>query len=345
MTREPGRFLCCALLATAAISAIARESWVGRASLPTDVPPAWQTYRSPDYGFTIDYPASIVFHPSHPDRNCDLTSVACFYFDGSEDVGAKGTNLSGASLSVNVLRDRRTEQDCERIDNPLQPLKTETINGRKFRYGVTVDGWTSHSKRIPTYRAFHQNVCFEIAVGVEKVSTGAFDPGAIKEFDSTRLDKLLDEMVHTFKFVGTVKDGPGWKVFFDSACGAVFEYPEGDTVRTTVEDSKARSESNEITCSQSFTHHGLDYTVAAKSNLLDKSKFEAWLKLSGYPDLSKATVMATSERSTEYKAEPYYYIFRPGIVFIFSVSDAEHRVIIPHDDRVFTHLLNSFKVY
>jgi hypothetical protein len=97
-------------------------------------------------------------------------------------------------------------------------------------------------------------------------------------------------MVHTFKFVGTVKDGPGWKVFFDSACGAVFEYPEGDTVRTTVEDSKARSESNEITCSQSFTHRGLDYTVAAKLNLMDKSKFEASLKLSGYPDLSEATV-------------------------------------------------------
>jgi hypothetical protein len=138
---------------------------------------------APDYGFTIDYPASMEFRPSHPDRNCDITSVACFYFDGSEDVGAKGTNLSGASLSVNVLRDRRTEQDCERIDNPLQPLKTETINGRTFRYGITIDGWTSHSQRIPTYRAFHQNVCFEIAVGVEKVSTGAFDPGAIKEFD------------------------------------------------------------------------------------------------------------------------------------------------------------------
>ncbi|MGI8958423.1 MAG: hypothetical protein ACR2IV_01410 [Bryobacteraceae bacterium] len=144
--------------------------------------------------------------------------------------------------------------------------------------------------------------------------------------------------------MGTAKDGPGWKVHLD-ACGAVYEYPEGDTVRTTLEYSNARFDSNEITCSQSFTHHGLDYTVATKANLKDRSQLESWLKSLGYPDLSKATVVVRSKSHTEYEAQPYCYIVGPGAVYILSVSDAKHRVIISHDDPVFTHLLDSFKVY
>lgn len=89
----------------------------------------------------------------------------------------------------------------------------------------------------------------------------------------------------------------------------------------------------------------MDYTVAAKSNLKDKSEFETWLKSSGYPDLSKAMVVARSEYYTEYNAEPYYYIFGLAKVYILSVSDAKHNVVIRHDDRVFTHLLDSFKVF
>jgi len=316
-----------------------------RAGIPTDVPARWQTYRSPDYGFTIDYPASMLFYPGHPDHNCDITTVACFYYNGREDEEAKGTNLSGASLSVNVLRDKRTHEDCDKIENPLRSTKTETINGIKFRSGITGDAWTSHSKSGPTHRTFHQNVCFEIAVGIEEVSTGAFDPGTIKTFDSTKLERLLDEMVHTFKFAGTVKDGPAWKVYLDSACGGVYEYPEGDTVRITVAYSNATFESNEITCSQYFTHQGLDYTVATKANLKDKSQYESWLKASGYPDLSKATVVLRSKYYMEYKADPYYYIFGQGQVYILSVLDTKHHVIMPRDDQVFTHLLDSFKAY
>jgi hypothetical protein len=335
MTLNARGFVCIALLAA-----------ICRAGLPTDVPAGWQTYRSTDYGFTIGYPASMLFYSGHPDHNCDITTVACFYYNRREDPQTDGTNFSYASLSINVLRDRRTKQDCDKIDSLLHPPpKTETINGIKFRYGITGDAWTSHYKGGPTYRTFHQNVCFEIAVGIEEVSTGAFDPGTIKTFDSAKLERLLDEMVHTFKFAGTVKDGPAWKVYLDSICGGVFEYPEGDTVQRTIEPSNARFDSNEITCSQYFTHHGLDYTVAVKANLKDKARLESWLKSSGYPDLSKASVIARSKYYTEYKAEPYYYIFGQASVYILSVSDAKHRVIVPHDDRVFSHLLGSFKAY
>jgi hypothetical protein len=58
---------------------------------------------------------------SHPDRNCDITTAACFYFKGGDGVQTAGTNLAGASISVNVLRDRRTEQDCDNIERAFPP--------------------------------------------------------------------------------------------------------------------------------------------------------------------------------------------------------------------------------
>jgi hypothetical protein len=99
-----------------------------------------------------------------------------------------------------------------------------------------------------------------------------------------------------------------------------------------------------FTCSRSFTHKGRNYTVAAKVNLKNKSQLESWLESSGYPGLSKARMVAKSKYFIEYNSEPYFYIIGEGIVYIFSVSDAKHSVIVPHDDQVFTHLLDSFRV-
>ncbi|HTA22113.1 MAG TPA: hypothetical protein VK763_01160 [Terriglobales bacterium] len=321
-----------------------------RAGLPADASGGWQTYQSPDYGFTVDHPANMTFHPGHPDYKeitllsfipiCDDTTVACFAYNGNE---YKGTNFGGAGLSVNVLRDKKTEKDCNQIDTGSYPVKTVTINGTKFHYGFTGDVATSHSEGGPSYRAFHQNVCFEVAAGVAATSIGAYEPGTIKTFDSRKLDHLLDKMVHTFRFTGAVTDGPAWKVHRDPGCGGLFEYPESDEVITTIEYSQARFASNEITCSGYFTDHGLDYTLAAKVNLKDKNGFETWLKSSGYPELVNARVAASSKYYTQYNAESFYYIFGQGTVYILSVSDAKHNVIAPNGDPVFKHFLNSFK--
>jgi hypothetical protein len=72
---------------------------------------------------------------------------------------------------------------------------------------------------------------------------------------------------------------------------------------------------------------------------------ETWLKSSGYPHLSEAREVVSSKYCTEYSAGPYYYIFGQATVYILSVSDANHKAVSPHDDPVFTHWLNSFKVF
>jgi hypothetical protein len=314
-----------------------------------DAPEGWQVYRSLDYGFSIAYPSSMTFYPGHPDLAetglsyipiCDYTTVACLEYNGKE---YKGTNFQAAGLSINILRDLKTEQDCAAIDTGQYPVKTQMINGTRFRYGLTGEAGLGNSKGGTAYRAFHERVCFEVSTATAQSSLGAFDPGTVKAFDAGKLDRILDQMVHTFKFEGPVKDGSEWDVYYDGMCGGIYEYPRGETIQTTVEYSQAGYDSNAITCSRHFTHHGLDYTVAAKVHLVDKGRLEAWLRSSSYPALSKVEVLASSKYCAEYKAGPYYYIFVQSTLFILSVSDPNHAVVAAFGDPVFGHLFNSFK--
>jgi hypothetical protein len=341
--------ICNAAACSMGLSTAARTPQAGeKIDRPTHLSAGWRTYRSPDYGFSIDYPTNVSFYGTHPDPAemkgsyipiCEETTVACFEYNGNE---YKGTILEAAGLSVNVLRDLRTEQGCNDIDTHSTPIKTETINGINFHYGVTGDAGLGHGEGGPAYRAFYQNVCFEIAVGIAVTNAIADEPG-IKKIDERKLDKVLDEMVHTFRFIGDVVDGPAWKVYNDGECGGSFEYPDGDTVVKTIEYSQVGYYSNDITCSEYFTNDGRNYTVAVKVRIRDVSQLNIWLKSAGLPDLSKAEVVTESTSWTEYQAEPYFYVFGQGRVSILSVSDSKHVVAAPTGDRVFLHLVKSFR--
>jgi hypothetical protein len=254
----------------------------------------------------------------------------------------KGTNFVTAGVSVNVLRDAKTEQHCNKIRTGQDPIKTETIHGFQFHYGDTGEGGLGTSTGGPAYRVFYQNVCFEVAVRIAQTTFENYEPGTIKRFDPTKLEQLLDNVVHTFRFVGPVEDGSEWNVFHDSGCGGAFEYPENSTVQTTIEYSASSDRSNGVTCSRHFTHQGRDYTISTKTNLGLPGRLDAWLKSSGYPALANATL--SSGHFTEYDADPYcYIIYDQSMVYILSVSDASHHIISPQDDPIFRHWLSSFK--
>ena len=73
---------------------VVTASLVSSAGLPADASEGWQTYHSPDYGFTVDHPRNMTFYPGHPDYKeitllsfipiCDDTTVACFAYNGDE---------------------------------------------------------------------------------------------------------------------------------------------------------------------------------------------------------------------------------------------------------------------
>ena len=309
----------------------------------------WQTHSDPEYGFRIDYPADMKFYSGHPDYKetqlsyipiCDRATVACFEYSGHE---YDGTNFEAAGVSVNVLRDLRTEEDCNKIDLASHPTKVETIHGVKFHYAIAGEAGLGNVKGGPTYRAFHENVCFEVSLAVAEAGIGDFDPGTVKAFDSKKIDRVLDEMVHTFRFTGAVLDGPAWKTHYNNGCGGVFEYPDRDRVVTTIEYSKARFSSNDITCSDFFNDHGLDYTVAVKVDLKNDQGVESWLANFGYPSLKKARLVRHSKLCAEYQAGPYRYILDEGSLFILSALDANHSAVRVDGGKVFAHLMRSFE--
>jgi hypothetical protein len=315
-------------------------------------PVGWRTYRSLEYGFSIAYPTNMKLYaqfargenPGGYAPVCSDTAVACFGYIGRE---YKGTNFEGAGLAVNVLRDAKSEQECNTLGSaeyPKPATRLETIHGIRFHYGEIGEGGLSHYEGGPAYRVFHQNICFEIATETAYVSLAGVDPGTVKAFNPAKLTKLLDEMVHTFQFVGPVKDGSDWNVSRDSGCGGTFEYPAGEAVRVLDEYSNGRENLDQITCSRAFTHQGRDYTLAVKVNLREEYLLDRWLLSSGYPGLENAKVVSKSQQYTDYIAGRYYYVYRPGEVYIFSVSDSAHRVLSPEGDPVFRHWFGSFKV-
>ncbi len=195
----------------------------------------------------------------------------------------------------------------------------------------------------PVYRAFYQNVCFEVAVVTAWTNISAYDSGEIKAFDSKDLDKLLLSVVHTFRFVGAVKDGSGWKVYEDSECGGSFEYPEGETVRTIKGYSDASFAPHDISCSRFFTHNGLVYTISAKVNLKGKPArtVARVIRVSRTDECANGGEWEVLHRI---QCRVLLVFLRSGdVMYILSVSDANHNVILPHDDQVFTHLVDSFK--
>ncbi len=311
----------------------------------------WHTFRSTDYGFTIQYPNDFDDWPGRfANREnsaqffmpiCSFTTIACFVYSGE---AYKGTNFGGAAVSVNVLRDSRTEKSCAAIDTGRFAIRTKEINGILFHYATTGGAATSHYAGGPTYHTLYHGVCFEIVANTASVSMGVFDPGTIRKFDSTRLDRELNAIVNTFRFVGPVVDGPAWQVYHNTSVGGSFEYPDGDSVVVSIKYSNERFKSKEITDSRYFLDHGLRYVVSAKVNLRDKNALQAWLQSSRYPDLSNAHELTQWKRFSEYRAGDYFYIFEPNTLYILTVTDQHGKVLPPNSNRVFRHLLNSFKI-
>jgi hypothetical protein len=313
----------------------------------------WQTYRSPDFGFAIDYPGNMTFYPSHPVEPPELSmfpicnfTVACFQYNGD---AFKETAIQAVGVSVNVLRDTKTESDCTRIDNGAGPIKTTRIHGTLFAYGDTDEAGGGHSEGKTEYRAFYQHVCFDVAIVVAERDMGPEDekdegyhPVNAREWRSIMGD--LDRMLHSFAFVGPVKDGPDWEVYSDNECGEAFEYPAGATLQRRVEFSKEALNSGNIACEESFEYRGREYTLAVKLNLKDEGALSGWLTSSGYPGLEHVQLITKGNGYSEYGNRTYTYIFHPRELFIFTVSDESGTALVSEADKVFAHFLSSFSV-
>lgn len=321
----------------------------------TKMPADWQTYRSPDYGFTIAYPASMSFYPGHPVEApslsmfpiCDDTTVACFEYNGD---AFKQTKVQAAGASVNVLRDRKSEQECNNIDiGSGPPVKTIAIHRTLFHYGDTGEGGLGSRRTMTEYRTFYQQVCFEVALVVAESSVGPEDEKdegyhPVNPRAWRRIISDMDRMLRSIVFVGPVKDGLDWNVYYDQGCGGVYDYPSSSTMQELVEYSGAAGDTSRITCAQSFIYQDREYSAVVKVNLNSDSAVNQWLSSTGNPTLDRMEIVNRDDQSIEYEDQRHAYIHIRNELFIFEVSATDQRPIPSHKDPVLTHLLESFHV-
>jgi hypothetical protein len=313
----------------------------------------WKTYRSPDYGFMIEYPESMTFYPGHPVEPpqgamfpiCEST-IACFQYNGN---ALEGTPTHAAGVSVNIVRGVKTETECiDSIDTGSDPTKTIRIHGATFHYGDTSDAGLGSGRSMTEYMAFYQQVCFDVALGAAGRNLGPEDMKdeglhPVNRRADRKIENDMDRMLHSFTFVGPVLDGPDWDVYSDSGCGHSFEYPSSSTVDEVLKYSNEAYDSSRITSKQAFTYNGREYTVAVKVNLKDENAVTKWLSYAGYPALDRLKIVAKGDSFTEYSDRTYTYFRFQNDLFIFTVSGADHQPIPSEGDRVYAHLLESFR--
>jgi hypothetical protein len=160
----------------------------------------WRTFHSRDYGFAIEYPNDFPVSSS-----CMFEPIACFEYNGN---ALNATVITGLRLTVDILRDRQTEAECDDIDE--EPTTTVVIHGTQFHFAQTWRGGMSKSESIEDYRVFHENVCLEIALVTGRIDVGPAEYGdlGIHPFDKNVLravQKNMDQMLRSFAFVGPVK--------------------------------------------------------------------------------------------------------------------------------------------
>src|SRR5260370_23361010 len=89
-----------------------------------NAPGGWNVHRSADYGFVIAYPPDFKSYSDLLEAQrsyipvCQSESIACFEYNGNE---YEGTNFEAAGVSVNILRELRTEKECYKIENVSLP--------------------------------------------------------------------------------------------------------------------------------------------------------------------------------------------------------------------------------
>lgn len=195
-------------------------------------PAGWHTYRNRDYGFTINYPGDGSFThgyqiaPLRPRFSvCDATSATCFQYNGHT---FEGTIIDSLKISVNILRDRRTEAECSDINQ--QPFTTVVIHRTHFHFAQTLRRAGDTSAIIDVYRTFHRHVCFEIALVTSRLDHGAeeYEEYGLHPLNECALRAVrgeMDRMLRSFRFTNRHSGDAASTPYHRSGCVDQFEVP------------------------------------------------------------------------------------------------------------------------
>jgi hypothetical protein len=166
----------------------------------------WETYTNSQYGFTIQYPKNnfALYTDASKIRPltyipvCNPEMVACLYY--SKD-NQKNTNLDGAGVSLDVLKDSGAEANCLMTREGEEKTGTVEINGAGFAVYKGGGAAAGHSEQYWNYRTFKNNACFQITLRTAEVNISNYDPSLdIKKYNWNEINSIQEQIFSTFKF-------------------------------------------------------------------------------------------------------------------------------------------------
>lgn len=131
-------------------------------------------------------------------------TLACFAYPKGE-FKDKPTFIA-AAFFVAEVEDSATGKACLAGSPNWLVNQTEDtkINGVELRVFHISDAWTSGGQTGDIYRVFHDKKCYELGIQAASTSSGAYDPGTVKEFtkqDWEAVSRRLKQVLNSFRFL------------------------------------------------------------------------------------------------------------------------------------------------
>ncbi len=180
------------------------------APAPAPVPkPAAKTYENSTYGFSVQYPETILATEDKQDMQlsgyvpvCDPDhAIVCFPFPKET---YKNTNFEDAAFAVHVRPDLKKQAACESPDNGETADGEATLNGVSYKKFAFSDAAAGHRLEGENYRVFRSGSCIELSTRVATTVFENYEPGMITRFtevDRSSMQAALDDMLKSFRFV------------------------------------------------------------------------------------------------------------------------------------------------
>jgi len=174
-----------------------------------------KTYVGPGGDFQFRYPAWLIDCKADPnDLSCvsympvcdgeSYGSIICIAYP--KDRVKEQKTFGGAAFVVSMVQNAHDEAACREVSSALPPQLAhqhkETINGVEFWVSGAGGGVAmGHSMDQQVYRAFHNNLCYELGINISAVARTVYDPPEPKSFSQKAVEKPLRQTLRTFQFL------------------------------------------------------------------------------------------------------------------------------------------------
>jgi hypothetical protein len=158
---------------------------------------AAETFRDRLNGFLISY--SPMASKSSLRTSDLLTGTPILRLDVTRNAFA-GTNLSEASVIIGASPSAGVVSRCLKADLGERAVGERMISGVSFAVFEKTGAAAGNRYDTESYRAVHNNICYEIQEFIHATALENYEPDAVKPFDREGAVQALEAIIATFRF-------------------------------------------------------------------------------------------------------------------------------------------------